>query len=54
MIRLDFETYSEAGFVWDGALSKWGAPPGATKKGLLVVGSRAYVEHPTFEVLTLS
>lgn len=54
MIRLDFETYSEAGFVWDEAAQKWKAPRGAMKKGLPVVGSAAYVEHPTFEVLTMS
>jgi len=54
MCSLDFETYSEAGFVWgDG---KWECLPGASqgKKGLPVVGARVYVEHPTFEVLTMS
>jgi hypothetical protein len=54
VIRLDFETYSEAGFVWDPAPRGWGALPGASKKGLAVVGAAAYVEHPTFEVLCLS
>lgn len=56
MIRLDFETYSEAGFLWDEATSKWAAPTGAgsKRKGLPTVGARAYIEHPTFEVLTLS
>jgi DNA polymerase len=54
--NIDFETYSEAGFVWDAACDKWAALPGASqgKKGLLVVGASVYVEHPTFEVLTLS
>lgn len=52
--NIDFETYSEAGFVWKGG--KWTSPPGASqgKKGLPVVGAAAYVEHPSFEVLTLS
>src|SRR5574340_1678449 len=54
MIRLDFETYSEAGFIWDAATQKWGPPKGAMKKGLTVVGAAAYVLHPTFEVLTMS
>lgn len=54
--NIDFETYSEAGFVWDAARNKWAALPGASqgKKGLPVVGASVYVEHPTFEVLTLS
>lgn len=54
--NIDFETYSEAGFVWDAARDKWAALPGASqgKKGLPVVGASVYVEHPTFEVLTLS
>ncbi|OYW62728.1 MAG: hypothetical protein B7Z31_00210 [Rhodobacterales bacterium 12-65-15] len=54
--NIDFETYSEAGFVWDAARNKWAALPGASqgKKGLTVVGASVYVEHPTFEVLTLS
>jgi DNA polymerase len=56
MANIDFETYSEAGFVWDAALNKWAALPGAPqgKKGLPVVGSSVYVEHPAFEVLCLS
>lgn len=54
MIRLDFETYSEAGFIWDATAQKWKPPKGAMKKGLPVVGAAAYVLHPTFEVLTMS
>ena len=54
--NIDFETYSEAGFVWNDDRNKWAALPGASqgKKGLPVVGASVYVEHPTFEVLTLS
>jgi DNA polymerase len=51
---IDFETYSEAGFVWNAEHDKWDCLPGATKKGLPVVGASVYVEHPSFEVLTLS
>lgn len=52
--NIDFETYSEAGFVWNDETNKWAPPAGAMKKGLPVVGSSVYVEHPTFEVLTMS
>ena len=50
---LDFETYSEAGQVWNDATQKWDCPPGATKKGLTVVGAAVYAEHPSTEVLSL-
>lgn len=50
---IDFETYSEAGFEWDGE-GKWRSPPGAQKKGLPAVGAAVYAEHPSTEVLTLS
>ena len=51
---IDFETYSAAGFVWDDASQSWKAPTGATKKGISAVGTVAYAEHPTTEVITLS
>ena len=51
---IDFETYSEAGFIWNLERNKWDCPPGASKKGLQVVGASVYVEHPSFQVLTLS
>jgi DNA polymerase len=52
----DFETYCEAGLVWNHAMQRWDALPGlsAQKKGLKGVGTRAYVEHPTFELLMLA
>ena len=58
---LDFETYSEAGFVWNepGSNPKkpmgyWSALPGAPqgKKGLPIVGASVYTEHDTAEVLS--
>jgi len=54
--RLDVETYSEAGFVWNEAAQKWDGPKGAPKngKGLPVVGAAAYAEHPSTDILTLS
>jgi len=53
---IDFETASEAGFIWDDHAAKWRGPPGAAqnKKGLPVIGSARYAEHPTTRVLTLS
>lgn len=53
---MDFETYSEAGHVWHEHERKWKSLPNAPqgKKGLPIVGSSVYTEHPTCEVLTLS
>lgn len=49
--EIDFETYSEAGFVWNEDTRKWCSPPNSTKKGLPAVGIAAYAEHPSTEVL---
>jgi hypothetical protein len=48
---IDFETYSEAGYEWNGA--KWVPPEGgsSTNRGLSLVGVVNYTCHPTFEVL---
>lgn len=53
---IDFETYSEAGMIFDFAIQKWKGPPGARKgaKGLPVVGIAVYATHPTTEVLSLA
>lgn len=58
---MDFESFSLAGYVWNGPTPKkplgyWSGPPGAAqgKKGLPVIGARVYAEHPSTEVLTLS
>lgn len=48
----DFETYSEAGQYWDG--KKWHGPPGSINRGIKAVGTFAYAEHPTTEVLVFS
>lgn len=50
---IDFETYSEAGFVWNAAAKKWEPPEGSKKKGLPVVGLDVYARHPSTEVLCL-
>lgn len=52
---LDFESYSEAGCVFDYATQKWIGPPGAMKgkKSLPVVGAAVYATHPTTDVLNL-
>lgn len=56
MPDLDFEAYSEAGYVWDEGAGRWACLPRASqgKKGLSVVGSARYAEHPTTEVLCLA
>ncbi len=53
---IDFETASEAGYFWNAGLARWEGPPGAPngKKGLKVIGSAAYAEHPSTRILTLS
>lgn len=51
---LDFETYSEAGFVWNDQRQKWETLPGAREKGIRAVGAVVYSEHPSTEVLTVS
>jgi len=52
----DFETYSEAGLTWNSELQKWGSLPGLSdqNRGLKAVGTRNYVEHHSFEVLSLA
>jgi DNA polymerase len=50
----DFETASEAGYVWHAETGKWKPPQGGRLKGLPTVGAAAYAEHPSTRVLTLS
>lgn len=52
----DFETYSEAGYVWVSEANNWTCLPGASqnRKGLSIVNTCAYAEHHTTEVLTFS
>lgn len=52
--EFDFETYSEAGYVWDAEAGKYRPPKGARDKGLNTVGAAAYAQHPSTEVLTLT
>lgn len=54
MPDMDFETYSEAGFIWNDATGSYTAPKGATKKGIFAVGAAVYTEHPSAEVLSLA
>lgn len=56
MADLDFETYSDAGYVWNETTRKWCALPGApgNKKGLGIVGAATYAEHPSTCVLSLA
>jgi DNA polymerase len=49
--RMDFETYSEAGYIWNG--QTW-EPVQATKPGIKATGSAVYSEHSSTEVLCLA
>lgn len=53
---MDFETYSEAGYMWNAAANKWDSLPGASqnKKGLSVVGVAVYAQHLSTEVLSFA
>jgi len=50
----DFETYSEAGTIWNEEKNKFVALPYAKEKGLPCVGTAKYSEHLTTEVLCLA
>ena len=53
---MDFETFSEAGCVFDPLTGKWHGLPRAPqkKKGLPVVGAAVYATHPSTDVLSLT
>jgi DNA polymerase len=52
----DFETFSEAGYVWHTGLLKWKSLPGLSdqNRGLKAVGAANYVRHPSFRILSLA
>lgn len=51
--EMDFETYSEAGYVYDAEAGRFfGYSP--NNKGLSAVGAAVYAEHPSCEVLKLA
>ena len=50
---MDFETYSEAGFVIDPHTGKVRGMGSQGKGGLPVVGTPVYAEHPSTEILSL-
>lgn len=60
---MDFETYSEAGYVWvppstsaTGRANggRWKVAAENARSGISVVGATAYTQHPTFEILSLA
>lgn len=53
---LDFETYSAAGMCWSEIAQKWESPRGCgpQTRGLKAVGAFNYVNHSTFEILSLA
>lgn len=52
----DFESYSEAGYYWDGPLNRFRAPDGFPKgkTGIQSIGAARYAEDPTTEILSLA
>ena len=50
---MDFETYSEAGRVWDETAQKWRHVVKSPPYGIGAVGASVYAEHPSTEVLSL-
>lgn len=53
MVTIDFETYSEAGMIYDPLRSKWRTLQ-KSKSGIEIVGAAKYSEHPSTEVLSLA
>ncbi|MCP4490705.1 MAG: hypothetical protein GY820_25835, partial [Gammaproteobacteria bacterium] len=51
MPSMDFETYSEAGFIIDPATGIVKGASSSGKGGLPVIGTPNYAAHPTTEVL---
>lgn len=52
---MDFETYSEAGFIFDEIRDRWISISGKGKKaGLSEVGTAVYAQHPTTEIISLA
>ncbi len=54
MPDMDFETYSDAGYVWNEGKQKWDSAGVGVDRGLQLVGSVAYSEHPSTDVLRLA
>lgn len=50
--EMDFETYSPAGFQWNG--KSFGSLPGVSKRGIKAVGMTVYTEHKLAEILSLA
>jgi DNA polymerase len=51
---IDFETYSESGYVWLEDAGRWGPVIPKRKGGIAITGAAAYSEHPSTEVLCLA
>lgn len=53
-IHLDFETYSEAGTIFNLETGRFSAPPGVAKRGIGLTGAYAYAAHPSADILCAS
>lgn len=54
LAEMDFETYSEAGYIFDDTTNKWKSIVKSPPHGLGAVGAPVYAEHPSTEVLCLA
>jgi len=52
IITIDFETYSEAGYIF--AENRWKPTSASPPYGLGAVGAAVYAEHPSTEILSLA
>ena len=53
-VTIDFETYSEAGYVYNKTARKWEGLLNANKKGISAVGAAVYAKHPSTRILSLA
>ena len=53
MVTIDFETYSDAGYVFNETRRRWQSIE-RNKNGIASVGMAVYAEHPSTEVLSLA
>lgn len=53
-VTIDFETYSEAGYVYNKYTRKWESLLNANKRGLNCVTPAVYAKHPSTRILSLA
>ena len=51
---IDFETYSEAGYIFNKKTQRWESLLGTSDRGIEAVGTAVYATHPTTRILSLA